>query len=89
MSKVFLMLKGNSYCGGNIRIKGGEEGGIAVFSGGQGGKIGLVEKVTFMKHLDSEGKNHVAMKEKSILGRGNTGVSCVPGVPCEELPGLR
>lgn len=38
MRKVFHMLKGNLYCGGNIRIKGGEEEGIAVFSGGWGGR---------------------------------------------------
>lgn len=61
MSKVFHMLKGNSYFGGNIKIKGGEEEGIAVFSGVWGGGVGLVEKVTFMQHLDSEGKNHVAI----------------------------
>lgn len=63
MSEVFSALKGDLYCGGNIRMKDGEEGGTAVVNGAVGGCVGLVERGTLEQRLDWE--------RKDIPGGGN------------------
>lgn len=48
------------------------------------GKVGLMGKVTLKQSSDSEAGNHVAGSGKSILGRGNMGVSSVRQACCAQ-----